>query len=182
MATQSALLQRDGDVVDMDGTSALTFSQNTAGTYYVAVRHRNHLGVMTASPVEMDQTEVIVDFTSPTLEVYHTAGIYDGLERANVNGMRALWAGNDNMDGQVVFAGQYNDKDMIFNEIDQDPDNFFNLQTYILSGYEFGDINLDGNSVFAGQGNDVDPIFNNIDGYLANFLRLQTFVLPEQLP
>jgi hypothetical protein len=182
LATQSALLQRDGDVVDMDGTSALTFSQNTAGTYYVAVRHRNHLGVMTASPVEMDQTEVIVDFTSPTLEVYHTAGIYDGLERANVNGMRALWAGNDNMDGQVVFAGQDNDKDPIFNAIDQNPNNFFNLQTYILPGYELGDVNLDGNSVFAGQGNDVDPIFNNIDGYLANFLRLQTFVLPEQLP
>lgn len=41
-----ALLQRDGDVVDVDGTSYLGFTNVQAGNYYMAVRHRNHLGVM----------------------------------------------------------------------------------------------------------------------------------------
>jgi hypothetical protein len=96
--------------------------------------------------------------------------------------MKALWAGNTTADDKVVFAGQSNDKDPIFNEIDQAPGNFFNLQTFILSGYQLGDVNLDGKSIFAGQNNDVDPIFNNVDGYPANFFKLQTYVLPQQLP
>jgi hypothetical protein len=182
LATRAGLVQRDGDVVGMDGTTALTFSQSTAGSYYVSVRHRNHLGVMTASPIELDNSGVVVDFTSPSLDVFNTAPIHDGNERADYNGMKALWAGNTTADDKVVFAGQSNDKDPIFNEIDQAPGNFFNLQTFILSGYQLGDVNLDGKSIFAGQNNDVDPIFNNVDGYPANFFKLQTYVLPQQLP
>jgi hypothetical protein len=182
LATRSGLVQRDGEVVGMDGSSALTFSQNTAGSYYVSVRHRNHLGVMTASPIELDNSGVVVDFTSAALDVFNTAPIHDGIERADINGVKALWAGNTTADDKVVFAGQSNDKDPIFNEIDQAPANFFSLQTFILSGYQQGDVNMDGRSIFAGQNNDVDPIFNNVDGYPANFFKLQTYVLPQQLP
>ncbi|MBK6628780.1 MAG: hypothetical protein IPG35_14510 [Flavobacteriales bacterium] len=46
----AALVQRDGDVVAVDGTSPLGFCL-AAGSYHVAVRHRNHLGVMTAQPI-----------------------------------------------------------------------------------------------------------------------------------
>jgi hypothetical protein len=182
LATRSGLLQRDGDVVGVDGTGALSFSQNRVGSYYVAVRHRNHLGVMTASPVVLDTTGLTVDFSSPVLDVYNNSAVHEGNERADYNGMKALWAGNTAADDKVVFAGQGNDKDPIFNEVDQAAGNFFNLQTYILLGYQQGDVNLDGRSIFAGQDNDVDPIFNNVDGYPANFFKLQTYVLPQQLP
>ena len=47
ISTRSALLQADGDVVDMDGTSPVSFYCVDPGNYYVAVKHRNHLGVMT---------------------------------------------------------------------------------------------------------------------------------------
>ena len=47
-ATRSALLQRDGDIVDVDGVSAVVFANLADGDYFVEVRHRNHLGVMTA--------------------------------------------------------------------------------------------------------------------------------------
>ncbi len=50
LATRAALLQRDGDVVDTDGKSAVRFAI-AAGNYYVAVRHRNHLGIMTLGTV-----------------------------------------------------------------------------------------------------------------------------------
>jgi hypothetical protein len=182
LATRSGLLQRDGDIVEMDGTEGLSFSQITVGNYYVSVRHRNHLGVMTASPVDLSSSGVVVDFTSPALDVFNTAPIHDGIERADYNGVKALWAGNTSVDNKVVFAGQDNDKDPIFDGVDQAVGNAFNLQTFILSGYLTEDVNLDVEGIFAGQENDVDIIFNNIDGYPANFFKLQTYVIPEQLP
>lgn len=53
VATRSALLLRNGHVVDTDGTSAVRFSGMEAGSYYVAIRHRNHLGVMSAMTVDL---------------------------------------------------------------------------------------------------------------------------------
>ena len=45
--TRAALLQRDGDVVDVEGVSPIRFMEVDPGEYYVVVKHRNHLGVMT---------------------------------------------------------------------------------------------------------------------------------------
>lgn len=47
VARRAALLQRDGDVVEVDGVSPVKFINIPTGDYYVAVRHRNHLGIMT---------------------------------------------------------------------------------------------------------------------------------------
>ncbi len=54
LASRPALIQADGDVVDMDGTSAVQFTGVDASSAYVVVKHRNHLGVMTAAPVTFD--------------------------------------------------------------------------------------------------------------------------------
>ncbi len=54
LATRPALLQADGDIVDMDGSSAVTFEGLSASSAYVVVRHRNHLGVMTAAPISFE--------------------------------------------------------------------------------------------------------------------------------
>ncbi len=53
VATRSALLKADGRVVDTDGTSAVSFFPFSPDSYYVAVRHRNHLGVMTNSSIPL---------------------------------------------------------------------------------------------------------------------------------
>ncbi|MEL6941572.1 MAG: hypothetical protein AAFO82_02810, partial [Bacteroidota bacterium] len=50
IATRAALVQRDGDIVDMDGVSPVEF-KNIPDDYYIAVKMRNHLGVMTDIPV-----------------------------------------------------------------------------------------------------------------------------------
>ncbi|MCB0794656.1 MAG: M36 family metallopeptidase, partial [Flavobacteriales bacterium] len=60
VAAVQALVQRDGDVVDGAGNSAVALPV-TQGSYYLALRHRNHLGCMTASTVELNGT-VDVDF------------------------------------------------------------------------------------------------------------------------
>ena len=39
--------KRDGDVVDMDGVSPVLFPTVNGNFFYVALRHRNHLGAMT---------------------------------------------------------------------------------------------------------------------------------------
>ncbi len=57
IASRAALLQRDGDVVDTDGVSPVCIggtSVTAGGMYHVAVRHRNHLGVMTSVPVTLN--------------------------------------------------------------------------------------------------------------------------------
>ncbi len=56
---KAALLQRDGDVVALDGTSALGFC-SVAGSYHVAVRHRNHQGCMTVLGMTLGNTATSV--------------------------------------------------------------------------------------------------------------------------
>ncbi|MBK6755574.1 MAG: hypothetical protein IPG69_18780 [Flavobacteriales bacterium] len=55
VASRSALIQRDGDVVDLDGSSAVVMTAEP-GNYHVALRHRNHLGVMTAGELPLNTT------------------------------------------------------------------------------------------------------------------------------
>lgn len=52
LAGRSALLQRDGDVVEVDGRSPLTLSGKRRN-YFIVITHRNHLGVMTATSVAL---------------------------------------------------------------------------------------------------------------------------------
>jgi hypothetical protein len=50
VATRSALLLKNGMVVETDGKTPVKFMGVSPGAYYVTVRHRNHLGVMTGVP------------------------------------------------------------------------------------------------------------------------------------
>jgi hypothetical protein len=47
--TRAALIQRNGRVVDIDGISPVVFQNVPQNSYYVAIKHRNHLGVMTGT-------------------------------------------------------------------------------------------------------------------------------------
>jgi len=180
--TRAALLQRDGDVVDIDGTSALVFENTLPGNFYVAVRHRNHLGTMTAASVAMTNAGTTVDFTNLATPLWDDGTNLNGYEQATVAGAFALWAGNTNVDKSVVFAGQDNDKNTIFNQIDQAPGNsVLHSQLYVYNGYFTGDVNMDGSAIYAGQKNDVDFIFNNVDSHPRNVLRSQTYVIRQQL-
>jgi len=66
IGTRSALLQRDGDIVDVDGMSPVNFTNVQPGQYNFSVRHRNHLGAVTLYPKRLKnepQTEPF-DFTT----------------------------------------------------------------------------------------------------------------------
>jgi hypothetical protein len=161
MATKSALLQRDGDVVGKDGYSRLVFDV-PIGEYYIAVRHRNHLGVMTFAARAMDANVTVVDFTQPNETTYGSDA-----RIALPNGKRALWAGNTVVDGFIRYTGQANDRDPILEGIGGV------VPTNTVTGYSARDVNLDGLIRYTGPNNDRDIILYNIGGSVATDVRQQ---------
>jgi VCBS repeat-containing protein len=193
LATRSALIQRDGDVVDVDGLSPVLFGQTVAGSYFVSVRHRNHLGIMTADPVNLiagccsslnfaiRMAEESYD-TAP-IDLFNRTASYDGAETEGVSSrIRATWLGDARGDGGTAYAGQDNDATAVFNNSVGASSNIFGLQNYTHSGYFRADVDMDGRVVFSGQSNDVDFIFDVINLHPVNALDLQTFEAIEQLP
>jgi hypothetical protein len=61
----AALVQRDGDIVAVDGVSPVVINVPAlTNGYYVAVKHRNHLGAMTGTAMPMlAGATAVVDFT-----------------------------------------------------------------------------------------------------------------------
>ncbi|MEM9992177.1 MAG: hypothetical protein AAF738_10460, partial [Bacteroidota bacterium] len=52
LASKAALLKKDGSVVNhLDGISPISFPFPVDNPYHIAIRHRNHLGIMTGSAV-----------------------------------------------------------------------------------------------------------------------------------
>jgi len=61
----SGLLQRDGDIVSMDGTSVLSIAA-APDDYYVSVNHRNHLAIATDVTHSLISTTTSIDLTVST--------------------------------------------------------------------------------------------------------------------
>ena len=183
LSTRSALVQRDGDIVDIDGVSPVLFEGMTDGNYFLSVKHRNHLGIMTGQAISITTGNTIVDFTSNNIPLFAKVPAYNGVQTIQVGNTRALWLGNTSGDDRTIFSGQSTDKSPIYNAVDQSPSNIFRQMTYVLVGYNDGDVDLNGRTIFAGQSNDVDRIFNMIDDHpLNNNFRLQSFNAIEQIP
>src|SRR5205085_11990384 len=53
LETRTALIKRDGTIVDVDGLSPVTFNTIASGSYALVVRHRNHLPIMSSSLVPL---------------------------------------------------------------------------------------------------------------------------------
>lgn len=94
--TRSAFVQRDGDVVDMDGDSPLHFSNAPSDNYYVAVRHRNHLGFRTNFTTALGSSSLNLNFTNGSIPIYG----FNALKEVTA-GVYAMYSGDANGDGQV---------------------------------------------------------------------------------
>ncbi|MCB9169361.1 MAG: hypothetical protein H6594_03305 [Flavobacteriales bacterium] len=161
IATANALVQSDGDIVDPNG--GIPTFQAGAGEYRIAVRHRNHLGVMSAS-VGLSSVAVPLDLSDPLTPVY-------GMEARRLrDGHALLWCGNTLRDDHLRYAGADNDRDPILLRIGG------MVPTAVLLGYHAEDANLDGNVRYAGAGNDRDRLLQAIGGAVPTDERL------EQLP
>jgi hypothetical protein len=93
--TRAALIQDDGDMVAADGVSPVSFSV-PSGNYYIAVRHRNHLGFRTNSPIALSSTPTIIDFTNNSVTLYGSSPLL-----AIAANTYAMIGGDSNSDGSI---------------------------------------------------------------------------------
>jgi hypothetical protein len=150
IATKAALVQKNGYIVTIDGVSDVPFEQPD-GLYHLAIRHRNHLGVMTASPAQFNLNKPVkIDFTKPTTPTYGTN------TQVIANGVSMLWSGDINRSGSIKYNGSANDRNAILSAVGlTTPDNS-------ITGYRAEDVNLDGVVKYNGTGNDRSVILQNV--------------------
>ncbi|MEM5565197.1 hemagglutinin protein [Psychroserpens sp. AS72] len=174
---RSALVQRDGDVVDFDGTSPVTM-QAAPTNYFIVVKHRNHLGAMSSATINLnDNSTTTVDFTNSSFSTFGS--------NAQVllnSGNTALWAGDANTDDTITFSGSNNDVNAIKDYILADPSNILNFITYVSAGYLNFDIDLNSATRFSGSPNDSNIIKDNILNHPGNLLNLPTFTINTTVP
>ncbi|WP_211356931.1 hypothetical protein [Phaeodactylibacter luteus] len=188
--TRAALVQRDGDVVDpADGVSPVSIVGAPGGSYYIAIKHRNHLGAMTAAPLTLSYTPTFVDFTTASLSnIYHkvVGGLdYDGAEMVQVTGLNALWAGDSNADGKIKYQGAFSDNILLLDVLTEGSNSEASYNFSNALGYYLGDVTMDGAVKYQGSGSDPVLMFINL---IVNFSNWNTSglynsdLLIEQLP
>ncbi len=98
----AGLLQADGDIVDVDGISNIEFSTMPDGGYYIIVKHRNHLTVMTPGAIQMSSNFVSIhDFTAGLAYIGSTGNTPPKLISGTIHG---LFAGDYNHTGAIDAA------------------------------------------------------------------------------
>ena len=74
IASKSAFLKKDGKIIADDGTDHIEMDAQ-ADDYYIVIKHRNHLAVMSANKVTLSRnTSSLYDFTSGSGQFYGTDG------------------------------------------------------------------------------------------------------------
>jgi|GEM_PF-2795724 len=122
-ATKCVLLQADGDVVDLDGISATTLRGLPPSNYYITVKHRNHLGVMT--PGSLNLSSSMTPFNFKTGAAYgNLTGVAQQLITQGVYG---LFAGDADASSTIGAS----DRSILWNSRNQ-------------FGYLLSDVNMDG--------------------------------------
>lgn len=177
LQTRSALVQRDGDIVDVDGVSPVTFNNIANGTYILAVRHRNHLGLSIdqTSPRTVNETKStafttnVIDLRTATdPQLFGTAAAYTTASHPTLTTVNLLWGGNANFNTNTRFNGGLNDKDYILiNSLGNIP------SASILNVYHPADVNMNKIVRFNGGNNDKDYILINVLGNVPSTSRTQ---------
>ncbi|HLP17398.1 MAG TPA: hypothetical protein VK470_14135 [Bacteroidota bacterium] len=141
--TQTGFILKVGEIVGTDGISPLLFETVGVGSYYVVVRHRNHLPVMSAAPVTVHEGLLDYDFTTAQSKAYgeHPMAALSG-------GVYGMHGGDANRDGIVAYSGNANDRLEILRVTG------LTDALASVSGYFDADLNMNGNVRFGGSAND----------------------------
>ncbi len=159
---RAALLQRDGDIVDLDGVSPVRIWQAPRGIHHIALRHRNHLGTMTQAPQYYGGAQV------GAVDLVTGAAFGTNARRSLATGVSGLWSGNTSGDGALKYSGPNNDRDPVLVALPSPSAN-----AVLANVYHRADINLDGLVKYTGAANDRDPILQNIGGTTPTAVRVQ---------
>ena len=194
IATRTGLLQRDGDVVDLDGIHGLRFPGIALDDYYVVVRHFRHLGAMTLNPQTPEELFDLVDFTTSDLDVFDwgtshpvfTTVDYSGLAlNEGVSfGYRCLWAGDFDGNGKIKSTNPGDDLNIVFFDVNYYPTNeSFQANFDFAYGYLLGDFDMNGKAKFNNPNDDSNMLYVQLLFYPLNEDLLSNFdFFIEQLP
>lgn len=171
LQSRSALLQRDGDIVDIDGVSPLYFKNVPEASYTIVVRHRNHLALST-NPATFTKALSLV---SSGLD-FSTIGSTSLLGTANTNyfnngSKNMLYAGNINLNANIRWSAPNSDKDYLLASV------LGNATTVLSNAYSQGDVDLNRGVRWAAPNSDKDYILSNPLGNNAASVKSQ--VLPN---
>lgn len=190
VATRSGLLQRDGDIVDLDGKSSLAFPDVDADDYYIALKHRNHLGVMSKNSLAPNLYVSLVDFRNQSFPNYNI-GTVNGLNYNNLSqktnikpGYNSMWAGDFNSDGILKADASKDEINMLVNEVLLMSENgTYGLNYDRAIGYFGSDYNMDSRAKFDNPHDDKNMIYGQVLFYPLNSSLLSNFYgIFEQLP
>lgn len=172
LAQKAVGVQADGDLMDVQtGATQLSFLNVTTGNYYVSLRHRNHLGVVTATALALGFTSSLVDFSQPNFAVV-------GQHSRMINKTKALlWAGDINQDRQVIANGVGSDTTALIAAVLSASANIALNTSYRLVSYAATDLNLDGETLAAGPGNDINLLITNILSHPVNSSLAGNYIL-----
>ncbi|MBU3713817.1 MAG: hypothetical protein FGM46_02590, partial [Ferruginibacter sp.] len=167
LQTRSALLQRDGDIVDVDGVSPVTFNNITDGNYAITVRHRNHLGISlnpTSNAKLMNEaqstafTTRVADLrTTAASGLFGTSAGYTSGSNTTLGTVNLMWAGNANANNACRYSGAGNDRAVILTDLSSNT-------LGSLTGYQRSDLNMNARANYSGAGNDRAYLLSNVLG------------------
>lgn len=124
VARRAAVLKNDGTLLDTDGGTGVRFNNVQDGAYYIVVKHRNHLAVMSANPVQLSSNSVLYDFTDAMNKAFGNNPMAD----LGSGGSFGMYSGDGNGDGGINIF----DKNVIWQSQNG------------TMGYLGGDFDLDG--------------------------------------
>lgn len=158
LASKSALIQRDGDIVDLDGVSSLAVYGLADGSYHIAVKHRNHLGIRTAAAQALSNTPLAYDFTTGLGQAYDNPGVTtnDAMDDLG-SGVFGMWGGNASGNTNTRYNGSGNDRNAILATVGITTPN-----DVILDVYHICDVNLNTNVRYNGSSNDRNAILATV--------------------
>ncbi len=156
----SGFILNNGNIVSYDGTALRL--KNAVASGHVAIRHRNHLGIRTATALDLVNPPVLKDFSLGTGEAYTNGSITSNANMRLVGSVYAMWAGNANANANIRFAGLSNDNATLLLALGGNTANIVN------NAYNGSDLNLNGVIRFAGLNNDNAVLLNNLGGNTAN--------------
>jgi hypothetical protein len=155
-----AWLLTDGTILDFSDTSrSYVEFDTTAGFYFIVVRHRNHLAIMTKDSLSLSPTAALYDFSTFLTQAYGTNPMVAAGTRF------AMWAGDVNGNGQVKYNLGGNDRSLILTRVGGT-----NINATV-SGYYDEDVSMNGQVKYNLGGNDRSIILTNIGGTSINATR-----------
>ncbi|MBD3384780.1 hypothetical protein GF407_07615, partial [candidate division KSB1 bacterium] len=97
VVSKSALLHRDGRIVADDGSTGHIHLAAAPGSYYIVIRHRNHLPVMSSASHPLSAvSSPLYDFSSDSDNYYGAGGTVEIKD-----GIWGLWSGDLDQNGTV---------------------------------------------------------------------------------